>query len=204
MEVGEKTANAQTPVTPSEEAEAEAKEATANSIDASDSNSAESVESAESEESTDTKKSVRKPTVKDSANILKEVKDTIKRYIDSSPDEILESILNLLSVQIKDSKELNQIVKKSEKQYKLTTKFNLQEKSIPLSKFLDTSYAKPERDLIKFLNQLLSISLDSIKDKLIQDKFIAFFNKYTQEESYVFKQTLLSKFSHSLQPKNKE
>jgi len=176
-------------------------ESNVNSLNASE--SAESRESAESAESDGTKKSsIRPPKIKDAADILKEIKDAVKTNIIASTasDKILERMLDGLSFKIKDSNELKKIVKKS----KFPTRFNIQEKVITLKDFLDTRYAKSEKDLIKFLNQLLSISLDSIKDKLIKDKFIAFFKKYTQEESFVFKQALSLKFSHSLKAENKE
>jgi len=189
-----------------EEAEEEEKaeeegESNVNSVNASE--SAESRESAESAESDGTKKSsIRPPKIKDAADILKEIKDAVKTNIIAStaPDKILERMLDGLSFKIKDSNELKKIVKKS----KFPTRFNIQGKEITLKDFLDTRYAKSEKDLIKFLNQLLSISLDSIKDKLIKDKFIAFFKKYTQEESFVFKQAISLKFSHGLKAENKE
>jgi hypothetical protein len=198
---------------PSEE-EAEAEEAEADAeAEAEDSENASSIgasaasaNSQESEESAGTKKSYRKPTIKDSAAIIKEIKDAIKTNIIEStdPDKILERMLDGLSFKIKDSNELDKIVKKSRKEYKLLTTFNIQEKSIKLSEFLDTRYAKSDKDLVKFLNQLLSISLDSIKDKLIKEKFVAFFKKYTEKESYAFKQALSLKFAHGLKAENKE
>ena len=184
-----------------EEAEEVEEESNVNSVNASE--SAESRESAESAESDGTKKSsIRPPKIKDAADILKEIKDAVKTNIIAStaPDKILERMLDGLSFKIKDSNELKKIVKKS----KFPTRFNIQGKEITLKDFLDTRYAKSEKDLIKFLNQLLSISLDSIKDKLIKDKFIAFFKKYTQEESFVFKQAISLKFSHGLKAENKE
>jgi len=185
-----------------EKAEEEGEEeSNVNSVNASE--SAESAESRESAESDGTKKSsIRPPKIKDAADILKEIKDAVKTNIIASTasDKILERMLDGLSFKIKDSNELKKIVKKS----KFPTRFNIQEKVITLKDFLDTRYAKSEKDLIKFLNQLLSISLDSIKDKLIKDKFIAFFKKYTQEESFVFKQALSLKFSHGLKAENKE
>ena len=194
-----------------EEENAEDEKENASSIGASaesaaSANSRESEESEASEASTGTKKSYRKPTIKDSAAIIKEIKDAIKTNIIEStdPDKILERMLDGLSFKIKDSNELDKIVKKSRKEYKLLTTFNIQEKSIKLSEFLDTRYAKSDKDLVKFLNQLLSISLDSIKDKLIKEKFIAFFKKYTEKESYAFKQALSLKFSHGLKAENKE
>lgn len=204
----EKPSNEEEKTEEEEEEEEEDEKENASSIGASAESaaSANSRESEESEASTGTKKSYRKPTIKDSAAIIKEIKDAIKTNIIEStdPDKILERMLDGLSFKIKDSNELDKIVKKSRKEYKLLTTFNIQEKSIKLSEFLDTRYAKSDKDLVKFLNQLLSISLDSIKDKLIKEKFIAFFKKYTEKESYAFKQALSLKFSHGLKAENKE